>query len=316
MKLLCDYKSSGENNYTPALDVREKPLTEFFKTSEMRKKPMPLSPLPEREVIKHFTRLSEMNYHVDRGMYPLGSCTMKYNPKASEDIASLNELLMLHPETPESEIQGAFRIMFELGEALKEISGMDAITLQPAAGSHGELTGLLIARAYFNSKKENRRTVLIPDTAHGTNPASCTRAGFTIKEIKSNKEGILDAKNLEKAGVFSIVLESIPWQIAKLITSSIEVPTIGIGAGSYCDGQILVIHDMLGIFTDIKPKFVKYFGNIGKAINRALNDYKDEVINGIYPDREHSYEFPQKELTKINEWIEGIDICEEAHKLI
>jgi 3-methyl-2-oxobutanoate hydroxymethyltransferase len=142
--------------------------------------------------------------------------------------------------------------------------------------------------------------------------------GFLVqgKTIEAAKKLILDAKNLEEVGVFSIVLESIPWQIAELITNSIDIPTIGIGAGPYCDGQILVIHDMLGIFTDFKPKFLKYFGKVGEAINRALNDYKDEVINGIYPDREHSYEFPQKELSKINEWIENIDICEEAHKLI
>jgi len=142
--------------------------------------------------------------------------------------------------------------------------------------------------------------------------------GFLVqgKTIETAKKLILDAKNLEESGVFSIVLESIPWQIAKLITNSVDVPTIGIGAGTYCDGQILVIHDMLGIFTDFKPKFLKYFGNIGESIRRALNDYKDEVINGIYPNREHSYEFPQQELNKINQWIENIDICEEAHKLI
>jgi glycine dehydrogenase subunit 2 len=155
--------------------------------------------LPEREVVKHFTKLSNMNYHVDKGMYPLGSCTMKYNPKIAEDTANLNNLLNLHPETPESEIQGALKIMYELGESLKEISGMDAITLQPQAGSHGELTGLLIARAYFNLKKENRNTILIPDTAHGTNPASSARAGFKTKEIKSNRNGILDAETLEKS---------------------------------------------------------------------------------------------------------------------
>ena len=160
---------------------------------------MRLSPIPEREVIKHFTKLSEMNYHVDKGMYPLGSCTMKYNPKVSEDIASLHEFSRLHPQAPESEIQGALKIMFELGEFLKEISGMDAITLQPQAGSHGELTGLLITRAYFNSKKENRKIILIPDTAHGTNPASSSRAGFKTKEIKSNKDGILEAEILKKS---------------------------------------------------------------------------------------------------------------------
>jgi len=142
--------------------------------------------------------------------------------------------------------------------------------------------------------------------------------GFLVqgKTIEAAKKLILDAKNLEESGVFSIVLESIPWQIAKLITSSVNVPTIGIGAGPYCDGQILVIHDMLGIFTDIKHKFLKYFGNIGESIRLALKNYKDEVINGIYPDREHSYEFPQQELNKINKWFENIDICEEAHKLI
>ncbi|MFX1308575.1 MAG: 3-methyl-2-oxobutanoate hydroxymethyltransferase [Promethearchaeota archaeon] len=142
--------------------------------------------------------------------------------------------------------------------------------------------------------------------------------GFLVqgKTIEAAKKLILDAKNLEETGVFSIVLESIPWQIAKLITDSVDIPTIGIGAGPHCDGQILVIHDMLGIFTDIKPKFLKYFGNIGESIRRALNDYKDEVINGIYPDREHSYEFPQQELTKINKWFDNVDICEEAHKLI
>jgi glycine dehydrogenase subunit 2 len=198
MKLLCNYKSSKKNNYTPDLDIKEKSLHTFFKTSEMRKKPMRFSPIPEREIVKHFTGLSEMNYHVDKGIYPLGSCTMKYNPKVSEDLANLSEFSSLHPTMPESEIQGALKIMFELGKFLKEISGMDAITLQPQAGSHGELTGLLIARAYFNLKKENRKTILIPDTAHGTNPASSTRAGFKIKEIKSNKNGILDPKTLKK----------------------------------------------------------------------------------------------------------------------
>ena len=141
--------------------------------------------------------------------------------------------------------------------------------------------------------------------------------GFLVqgKTIEAAKKLILDAKNLEEAGVFSIVLESIPWQIAKLITNSINIPTIGIGAGPYCDGQILVIHDMLGIFTDFKPKFLKYFGNIGESISQALNDYKNEVITGTYPDREHSYEFPQQDLNKINQWFENVDICEEAHKL-
>lgn len=141
--------------------------------------------------------------------------------------------------------------------------------------------------------------------------------GFLVqgKTIEAAKKLILDAKNLEEIGVFSIVLESIPWQIAKLITKSINIPTIGIGAGPYCDGQILVIHDMLGIFTDIKPKFIKYFGKIGESISRALEEYRNEVKNGLYPDKEHSYEFPQDELEEINHWFEKNDNNEEARKL-
>jgi len=140
--------------------------------------------------------------------------------------------------------------------------------------------------------------------------------GFLVqgKTVEAAKKLVLDAKNLEEAGVFAIVLECIPWQIAKLITIAVNIPTIGIGAGPHCDGQIIVIHDMLGIFTEIKPKFVKYFGKIGESINRALVDYKNEVINGIYPDLEYSYEFPQDDLIEINEWFENVNIDEEARK--
>ena len=141
--------------------------------------------------------------------------------------------------------------------------------------------------------------------------------GFLVqgKTIETAKKLILDAKTLEETGVFAIVLESIPWQIAKLITRAVDIPTIGIGAGPHCDGQIIVIHDMLGIFTDIKPKFVKYFGKIGESISQALDDYRNDVINGLYPDLEHSYEFPQNDLTEINKWFESVDIHEEARKL-
>ncbi|MBY9009183.1 MAG: 3-methyl-2-oxobutanoate hydroxymethyltransferase, partial [Candidatus Lokiarchaeota archaeon] len=140
--------------------------------------------------------------------------------------------------------------------------------------------------------------------------------GFLVqgKTIEAAKKLILDAKSLEKSGAFSIVLESIPWQIAKLITKSVDIPTIGIGAGSYCDGQILVINDMLGLFTDFKPKFLKYFGDVGKSVKNALFDYKTEVEKGLYPDREHSYEFPQETLEQINDWFENVDIEDESNK--
>ncbi len=131
--------------------------------------------------------------------------------------------------------------------------------------------------------------------------------GFLVqgKTVKAAQNLIQAAQNLQEAGVFSIVLESIPWQIAKLITESIEIPTIGIGAGPYCDGQILVLHDMLGIFTDFKPKFLKYFGNLGENIQKAIKNYKDEVEREIYPDLSHSYEFPSEDLEEIHNWYEN-----------
>ena len=152
----------------------------------------------------------------------------------------------------------------------------------------------------------------------GLTPQAIYRfGGFMVqgKTVDAAKKLVIDAINLQKTGVFSIVLESIPWQISKLITSAVDIPTIGIGAGPYCDGQILVIHDMLGIFTDFKPKFLKYFGNIGDSIRNALRSYKNEVEMNKYPGVEHSYEFPQNDLDAINEWFDTVDIAEEAFKM-
>ncbi len=142
--------------------------------------------------------------------------------------------------------------------------------------------------------------------------------GFMVqgKTINAAKKLIMDAINLQKAGVFSIVLESIPWQLAKIITENVDIPTIGIGAGPYCDGQILVIHDMLGIFTEFKPKFLKYFGNIGIAIKDAINDYKKEVESGIYPSPEYSYEIQKEEIDQIQEWRDSVDLKKEASELL
>jgi len=140
--------------------------------------------------------------------------------------------------------------------------------------------------------------------------------GFLVqgKTVETAKKLILDAKNLELEGVFSIVLESIPWQIAKLITEAVDIPTIGIGAGAFCDGQIIVIYDMLKIATEIKPKFLKYFGDIGENIRNALNNYKDEVNKVLYPDKAHSYEFPEEELNLILDWYETVDLESEVNK--
>ena len=147
--------------------------------------------LSELDVVRHFTRLSQWNFGVDSGMYPLGSCTMKYNPKTNERQASLTGFAGAHPLLPASLSQGALKLMFDLEQCLGEVTGLPAVSLQPAAGSQGELTGMLIFYAYHQSKGRPRSKVLIPDTAHGTNPASGALCGFKAVPVKSNEEGIL-----------------------------------------------------------------------------------------------------------------------------
>jgi len=153
----------------------------------------------ELDVVRHYSNLAKINYSVDHGFYPLGSCTMKYNPKINENVASLNGFANLHPLMEEDDIQGALELMFDLQNYLSEITGMDEITLQPAAGAHGELTGMLITKKYFQSKNENRKKVLIPDSAHGTNPASAIMAGFDVVELKSDENGILPFETVKNA---------------------------------------------------------------------------------------------------------------------
>ena len=147
-----------------------------------------LPEVSEIEIIRHFTRLSTWNYAIDLGMYPLGSCTMKYNPRVNEMVARLEGIADAHPYQPEALSQGAMRVMWMLQECLKEITGMDAITLQPAAGAHGEFTGILLVRAYHESKGNPRKKILIPDSAHGTNPATAAICGYQVQNLKSNSD--------------------------------------------------------------------------------------------------------------------------------
>jgi glycine dehydrogenase subunit 2 len=155
--------------------------------------------LSEIEIVRHFTRLSTWNYAIDLGMYPLGSCTMKYNGRINELVARLEGLAEAHPYQPESLSQGALGIMKMLSEALIEITGMDTITLQPAAGAHGEFTGILLAKAYHTANGNPRKKILIPDSAHGTNPATAAVCGYQVANLKSNARGMVDLAELEKA---------------------------------------------------------------------------------------------------------------------
>jgi len=149
-------------------------------------------------VIRHFTRLSTWNYAIDLGLYPLGSCTMKYNPRINEQVARVDGLAWIHPYQPDSLSQGAMEIMAELERCLVEITGMDAVTLQPSAGAHGEFTGILLARALLQSRGNPRKKILIPDSAHGTNPATAHMAGYAVENIASNDRGMVDTAELAR----------------------------------------------------------------------------------------------------------------------
>jgi glycine dehydrogenase subunit 2 len=170
----------------------------FKLPSNLKREELNLPGATEPEVVRHYTRLSKLNYGIDEGIYPLGSCTMKYNPKVAEQIANWPEVKNLHPYQAESTIQGILEVGWKLEQILCELTGMQACTLQPAAGAQGELVGLLIARAYSESKKEERNQVCLPDSAHGTNPASATMAGYEVLEIPS-KKGRIDLESLKRA---------------------------------------------------------------------------------------------------------------------
>jgi glycine dehydrogenase subunit 2 len=183
----------------PELDVPERPLDQLIPASYLRAEPAPLPEVSEIEVVRHYTNLSKRNFGVDLGFYPLGSCTMKYNPKINEDMASLPGFARLHPLVDDSLAQGAIRLLYELEQYIAEITGMARVTLQPAAGAHGEITGLMIIKAYHESRGDSARNViLIPDGAHGTNPASATLADYITAELKSDARGGVDLAHLEE----------------------------------------------------------------------------------------------------------------------
>jgi glycine dehydrogenase subunit 2 len=199
-KLLFELSSPGREGFSlPPVDVPEKDIEDLIPENLLRQDSPALPELSEVDVARHFIRLSVLNHHVDKGFYPLGSCTMKYNPKINEAMSRLLGFLNLHPHQPENTLKGALQLMYDLGEYLKEIAGMDQITLQPAAGAHGELTGLLMINRYHRKNKTPRSKVIIPDSAHGTNPASVITAGFSSIQIKSNQKGLVDLEELKKA---------------------------------------------------------------------------------------------------------------------
>ncbi len=195
--LIFEISSPGKTAFKlPVLDVPEK--KDLLAGVPLRTDIENFPEVSEPEIARHFTRLSQTNYCVDIGIYPLGSCTMKYNPKINEKIASLPGLTQTHPLAPEELVQGNLELMKMLEKLLLEITGLEAITLQPAAGAHGELTGMMLIRAYHEAQGNPRKYVLIPDSAHGTNPSSAHICGYTVKEIKSNERGTVSVEDLTR----------------------------------------------------------------------------------------------------------------------
>ncbi len=198
-KLIFEISKDNRKAYTlPKLDVEEVDLSKLI-PGNMQGSDINLPEVSEVDVVRHFTNLSTKNYGVDTGFYPLGSCTMKYNPKINEDMAALGGFANIHPLQDELTVQGALGLLYDMEGMLAELAGMDGFTLQPAAGAHGELTGLMIIKAYHEYRKDSKRTkIIVPDSAHGTNPATAQLCGFDIVEIKSDAEGSVDLEALKE----------------------------------------------------------------------------------------------------------------------
>ena len=193
MKLIFEKSKENDQRVLGGISTATTTIPEKY----LRNDDIGLPELDEQSIVRHYTALSRLNFGVDTGMYPLGSCTMKYNPKINERVAANPNFLHAHPYMDESLVQGSLRIIYELKEYLKEITGMKDFTLVPGAGAHGELVGMKMIRAYHDKKQNKKTKVIIPDTAHGTNPASCALAGYKVINMKSSNDGILSVAALE-----------------------------------------------------------------------------------------------------------------------
>ncbi|MCQ6278076.1 aminomethyl-transferring glycine dehydrogenase subunit GcvPB [Bacillus sp. EB600] len=198
--LIFEVSTPGRIGYSlPEMDVPEVDLNSLLPVGYVREEEAELPEASELDIMRHYTALSKRNHGLDSGFYPLGSCTMKYNPKINENVARFNGFAHLHPLQDESSVQGALELMYDLQQHLVEITGMDEVTLQPAAGAQGEWTGLMLIRAFHEANGDmNRTKVIIPDSAHGTNPASASVAGLEIMTVKSNENGLIDLEDLRR----------------------------------------------------------------------------------------------------------------------
>ena len=233
-------RTARQGHLLPPLDVPDLDPAAVLPQSLLRAPVEDFPDLGEHEVVQHFHRLSQLNYAVDEGLYPLGSCTMKYNPRINEWAARLPGFALTHPYQPESSVQGLLALLFDLQEALAEVAGLPAVTLQPAAGAHGELTGLMTIRAYHQDRGDPRRRVIIPDSAHGTNPATVTMCGYEVTQVPSDARGGVDLAALRSmldTDVAAIMLTN-PNTLGLFDENILEVTEMvhAAGALAYADG--------------------------------------------------------------------------------
>jgi glycine dehydrogenase subunit 2 len=233
MTLIFDYHQSN-TKHTPCNEM------DVDLPEELKRDSLPLPDVNEIQIIRHYTELSKKNYGIDTNFYPLGSCTMKYNPRVNEDIAKLPGFSGLHPHVPTSHAQGALQVIWELEECLKEITGMDAVSLQPAAGSQCELLGVMIAKKYFAERNENRTKIIIPDSAHGTNPATAAMCKFQTVTIPTDDRGNMDINEFKKeiGKDVAVVMITNPNTLGLYEENLSEIQKIAKenGALMYCDG--------------------------------------------------------------------------------
>jgi len=243
--LIFERSREGRTSYNlPALDVPEKDLTAEVGDIFVRKTPAALPEVSELEVMRHYTGLSDRNYGVDSGFYPLGSCTMKYNPKINEDVARLAGFSHVHPYQEANQVQGAMGMLYDLQVSLREITGMYDVSLQSAAGAQGEWTALLMIRAFHHANGDHKRDkVIVPDSAHGTNPASATLAGFDVISVKTNDNGLVDIEDLKSVvgDDTAVLMLTNPNTLGLFETEILEIAEIVHSAGGklYYDGANL-----------------------------------------------------------------------------
>ncbi|OCA92627.1 aminomethyl-transferring glycine dehydrogenase subunit GcvPB [Pseudobacillus wudalianchiensis] len=244
-ELIFELSQPGRIGYSlPELDVPEADLSVLLPAGYLREEEPELPEVSELDIMRHYTALSNRNHGVDSGFYPLGSCTMKYNPKINEDVARFEGFAHVHPLQQEETVQGAMELLYDLQEHLKEITGMDEVTLQPAAGAQGEWTGLMMIRAYHEENGDfNRTKVIVPDSAHGTNPASATVAGFETVTVKSGEDGLVDLEDLRRVAdeTTAALMLTNPNTLGLFEENILEIAEIihGVGGKVYYDGANL-----------------------------------------------------------------------------